>query len=184
MNEAFEAATERGDLDLVLQDAVRHFALAEGPSPEPTQRSRSTLKPADSAFGLARASRLHHAIKAASGDLLRDGHPAAAILEAFKAVEVRVREISGLSRSGRDLMAHAFGDDPPPVALNLLATDSDRSEREGFKHIFMGAVQGIRNPKAHDPFAPLDEDRAFEYLTLASLLMRRLDDAETPPHQR
>lgn len=44
-------------------------------------------------------------------------------------------------------------------------------------------MQGIRNPKAHDPFGPLQSDRAFEYLAVASLLMRRLDDAETGPMQ-
>jgi uncharacterized protein Ymh len=42
----------------------------------------------------------------------------------------------------------------------------------------MGAVAGIRNPDAHELFEPLDEDEAFEKLAFASMLMRRLDDAE------
>lgn len=37
---------------------------------------------------------------------------------------------------------------------------------------------GIRNPKAHAPFEELDERRALDYLGLASLLMRRLNDVE------
>jgi uncharacterized protein (TIGR02391 family) len=176
VNEALEAATTRGDLDDVLRDAVRHFALAEDRRRDPRQvKLRSPEEPA---FAVARMAQLHPLIQNSSQDLLRDGHAAAAILEAFKAVELRVRRISGLSRRGRDLMAHAFGDEPPHVPLNPGTSESDRNEQEGFKHVFMGVAQGIRNPKAHDPFAPLDEERAFEYLAVASLLMRRLDDAE------
>ena len=39
-------------------------------------------------------------------------------------------------------------------------------------------MQGVRNPKAHDLFDQLAEERALDYLAFASLLMRRLDDAE------
>jgi hypothetical protein len=35
----------------------------------------------------------------------------------------------------------------------------------------------VRNPKAHGRFEELEERRALDYLGLASLLMRRLDDA-------
>lgn len=41
-----------------------------------------------------------------------------------------------------------------------------------------GDLQGIRNPEAHALNAPLAPNRYFEYLAAASLLMRRLDDAE------
>jgi hypothetical protein len=44
----------------------------------------------------------------------------------------------------------------------------------------MGAIQGIRNPKGHAPVKQVDPIRAMEYLALASLLMRRLDDASGP----
>ena len=64
------------------------------------------------------------------------------------------------------------------MPLNDGLSESDRNEQEGFQLIVMGAMQGIRNPKAHDLNAPLEDDRAFEYLAVASLLMRRLDDAE------
>jgi hypothetical protein len=42
----------------------------------------------------------------------------------------------------------------------------------------MGAILGTRNPSAHERFGPLDAQEALEYLGLASLLMRRLDDAD------
>ena len=75
-------------------------------------------------------------------------------------------------------MAKAFNEKNPILKLNGLGTAMERDEQEGFRFIFMGAMQGIRNPKAHDRIVQNDEDRALDYLALASLLMRRLDDAE------
>jgi hypothetical protein len=43
--------------------------------------------------------------------------------------------------------------------------------------LFMGAVQAIRNPGAHEQFEEMSDNEALERLALASLLMRRLDDA-------
>lgn len=124
-------------------------------------------------------SGLHPEVVRVAGPLYRDGHLASAIFEAFKAIEVRVRRLSGLQGSGRDLMARAFRESDPALPLNRGETDVERDEQEGFKLIFMGAMQGIRNPKAHDEVAQEDADRALDYLSLASLLMRRLDDAES-----
>jgi hypothetical protein len=44
--------------------------------------------------------------------------------------------------------------------------------------LFKGAVQGIRNPDAHEQFKPLDEEEGLEDLAFASMLMRRLDGAK------
>ena len=45
----------------------------------------------------------------------------------------------------------------------------------------MGAVQGIRNPDAHELFKALDAEEALETLAFASMLMRRLDEANQRP---
>lgn len=126
----------------------------------------------------ARLSGLHPEVVRAAGPLYLDGHLASAIFEAFKAIEVRVRRLSGLRASGRDLMARAFRESDPPLALNRGETVVDGDEQEDFKLIFMGAMQGIRNPKAHDDVFQEDAERTLDYLSFASLLMRRLDDAE------
>jgi Protein of unknown function (Hypoth_ymh) len=42
----------------------------------------------------------------------------------------------------------------------------------------MGAARGIRNPEAHEAVSQLDAQRALEYLGFASLLLRRLYDAQ------
>jgi uncharacterized protein (TIGR02391 family) len=178
INDALSAAERRGDADEILTEAVRHFSLDADSHREPAKVSAPDKRVA-TPFEVRRVQRLHPLVQEAAADLLRDGHPGAAILEAYKAIELRVKELAeDGDRSGRDLMAHAFRLTSPAVALNRGESRSDRDEQEGFQHIFMGAMQGIRNPKAHDPFVPVDADRAFEYLALASLLMRRLDDAE------
>jgi uncharacterized protein (TIGR02391 family) len=108
---------------------------------------------------------------------VESGHPEVAIFESFKAIDARVRQMTGLDISGSDLMARAFADHNPPIRFADLTTETGRNVQSGFRFIFMGAVRGIRNPDAHELFRPLDEAEAYERLGLASLLMRRLDEA-------
>ena len=75
-------------------------------------------------------------------------------------------------------MAGAFNEREPKIRLNPMATMSDRAEQEGFRFIFMGAVLGIRNPKGHDPIVQNDPYKTVEYLGLASLPLRRIDERE------
>jgi uncharacterized protein (TIGR02391 family) len=126
----------------------------------------------------ARLAALHPEIRRVSERLFRDGHPGASIFEAFKAVNNRVKHLTGLTADGKGLMATAFDEQRPLLRINEGRTQSDRDEQEGFKFIYMGAMLGIRNPKAHEELPPTEEERALEYLAVASLLMRRLDDAE------
>ena len=118
---------------------------------------------------------LHPAVIAAASDLFTDGHYSQAIFEAFKALEKRVRTQSGLDLYGRDLMTQAFATSGP---INIAAEQgqSGRDEQEGFRFIFMGVIQGIRNPKGHELVKQSDAQRTLEYLAIASVLFRRLDD--------
>ncbi len=124
---------------------------------------------------------LHPDIVAVASDLFTDGHYAQAIFEALKAVEVRVRKQSSLTGSGQDLMARAFAGPTPPIQVSVEQGQSGEDEQEGFRFIFMGSMRGIRNPKGHELVSLTDPQRALEYLALASLLMRRLDDATAIP---
>jgi uncharacterized protein (TIGR02391 family) len=128
--------------------------------------------------GEAALAQLHARVREAAEPLYHDGHRSAAVFEAYKAIEQRVRELTGRHESARPLMAKVFDQDTPVLSLNEGASVSDRDEQEGFKLLFMGAMQGIRNPKAHVLFDQLAEGRALDYLAFASLLMRRIDDAE------
>lgn len=154
INDALAAAERRGGSDPILAEAVRHFGLDGEPPRHPPKVSaadHSTTTP----FEVRRVQRLHPIIQQTSGALLRDGHAGAAVFEAYKAVEVRVKAILGeRRRSGRDLMAHAFKPPDPPISFNRAETQSDLDEQEGLQLIYMGAMQGIRNPKAHESFGP------------------------------
>jgi uncharacterized protein (TIGR02391 family) len=108
---------------------------------------------------------------------IESNHMAAAILEAFKAVTNRVKELTALDSDGADLMGKAFGGTSPLVLLADLSTQTGRDIQGGFLQLFSGAVRGIRDPNAHEAFKPLDDNEALEQLTFASMLMHRLDAA-------
>lgn len=123
-------------------------------------------------------SNLHPHIQEAARPSFSVGRRAEAVFEAFKTIELRVRELLASDRNGMSLMGDAFEGEQPRLRFNDRNDPTDIDEQRGFAVIFKGAMQGIRNPKAHAPFEELEERRALDYLGLASLLMRRLDDAE------
>ncbi len=130
-----------------------------------------------------RIAALHSDVREVADRYLQSGHPEVAIFEAFKAINQRVRTLTGLDLDGSKLMGEAFADSDPPIALADLSTQTGRDIQAGFRFMFMGAVRGIRNPDAHEQFKALDAEGALETLAFASLLMRRLDDALTPGNQ-
>lgn len=120
---------------------------------------------------------LHPEVQSSAGSLFADGQYEAAVSEAFKSIEVRVRRVTGLDRSGAPLMAGAFKPEAPMIDVAAHEGHSGQDEREGFLHIFRGSMIGIRNPKAHELFETGDPQQALEYLGMASLLHRRIDSA-------
>lgn len=127
-----------------------------------------------------RIAALHADIRQVADRYLRSGHPEVAIFEAFKAINKRVKAMTGLDIDGHPLMAKAFGNADPPIRLGDLSTETGRNVQAGYRFMFMGAVQGIRNPDAHELFKQLDTEEALETLAFASLLMRRLDESQQP----
>jgi uncharacterized protein (TIGR02391 family) len=120
---------------------------------------------------------LHPQVIAVAGDLFADGHFDSAVSEAFKSLDIRVRDLIGSTQSGTKLMGEAFGGQNPRLDVSESEGQSGRDEQEGFGALFRGAMLGVRNPKAHEPFKAVDPQRALEYLGFASLLHRRLDNA-------
>ncbi|MGV0376113.1 TIGR02391 family protein [Corynebacterium hadale] len=120
---------------------------------------------------------LHPAVAEASADLFADGHFSRAVREAFKSIEVRVRDLLASRTSGTKLMDEAFGGKAPRLHVSLHAGQSGQDEQAGFHAIFRGAMLGIRNPGAHELAVEQDAQEALEHLALASLLHRRLDSS-------
>ncbi len=123
--------------------------------------------------------KLHASIAFVSKRLFCDSYYSQAIFESCKLLNKRVQELSGSTADGKALMFEAFNSaNNPKVKLNAFSDQSERDEQEGFMHIFAGVMHGIRNPKGHEIINIKDPYRALEYLSLLSLLFRRLDDAK------
>ncbi|ORW17415.1 TIGR02391 family protein [Mycobacterium palustre] len=130
---------------------------------------------------------LHPLISAASGSQVASGHYDNAVFDAFKAVEDRVKVLagqpknsSGAALSGKGLMTAVFNEQSPLLDVTSDNADANQKadEREGFKFLFMGGAQALRNPRGHGPNLRTSEPEAKEMLATASLLMRALDRAE------
>jgi uncharacterized protein (TIGR02391 family) len=103
-----------------------------------------------------------------------------AILEITKSVAERLRQKSGYSSDGAELVDECFGlgkDKKPMLAFNTLQSDSDESEHKGFGNFVKGFFSMYRNPKAHDP--KLLEDTQLtemtEVLVVATIIQNKLD---------
>ena len=95
-----------------------------------------------------------------------------AVFQAFKQVEVAVRETGGYTKDiyGDTLMRTAFHHETG----NLTDEDQSESERKGKSHLFAGAIGLYRNPSGHHEveFAP---EEAAEIMIIASHLLRIVD---------
>ena len=121
---------------------------------------------------------LHRKVLKAAEKLFQDGHYAEAVFAAFKSLEAYVKRKSRVkNKSGKDLMTHVFNESNPILKIKHSHPDTAKEEQEGFRFIFMGSMLGIRNPKAHYEIIQRDRTRTIQYLALASLLFKTVDDA-------
>lgn len=126
---------------------------------------------------------LHPVVEEVSIERFRSGHYADAVEATFKHIKNRVqavhKEKTGNELDGSGLMFAAFGGTEPSIKLTDMNDEISKDIQKGYTHLFAGAMEAIRNPKAHDDI-DLDPSRAVLQLCLASLLMFKLDDAEIP----
>jgi uncharacterized protein (TIGR02391 family) len=124
---------------------------------------------------LAPALLFHSSITKKAYPSLRKEEYDTSVFKAFKAVEIRVRELSGLPEEiiGVDLMRKAFSPDNGPLAN----ANSPKAEREALSHLFSGAIGCYKNPHSHRE-VHLAFNEAFEMLLLASHLLSVLDKIE------
>ena len=100
-----------------------------------------------------------------------------AVFEATKGLAQRIREMSGIQGDGASLIDKVFSVEAPILAINSLQTETEKSEHKGFAALLKGCFAAIRNPLAHEPKILWNgEDDAADYLTLISLLHRKLDN--------
>jgi uncharacterized protein (TIGR02391 family) len=123
----------------------------------------------------------HQAIVRSSRRLFVGGHPTDASHRAFQSVNNRVKRISGIADDGQALMGKAFNEKSPVLQMTGLTNDSEIDEHNGTRLMMMGAMAGLRNPRAHAEGrwqADDDLQSVLEALSFASLLHRFLDRCE------
>lgn len=121
--------------------------------------------------------RIHaQVLKYCRAELVQDNY-FHAVFEAAKGLAQRVREMSGTHADGAALVDQVFSIERPLLAFNALRTETERSEHKGFAALLKGCFAAVRNPLAHEPkLLWHGEDDAADYLSLISLLHRKLDD--------
>jgi uncharacterized protein (TIGR02391 family) len=126
----------------------------------------------------------HQRIKEVSFKQFEDGYFKEAIQNALVEVvdQVKIKakhpkDINGRELDGDSLMNQVFGCDSqkPIIKLNSLKTSLDKAEQRGLMNLYKGVV-GVRDKKAHLNFIQNDPLKTIEYLSLASLLLRLLDE--------
>jgi len=183
--DAFEA--NRQDLNRVLAFSGLEYqangqfkTIAKATTIDEAERRLATIR---SKF---RDRSLHpEVVKYCRVELLQDNY-FHAVFEATKGLAQRIRELAGVDGDGAALVDRAFAVEKPLLAFNSLNTETEKSEHKGFAMLLKGCFGAIRNPRAHGPkiFWQGEEDAA-DYLSLISLLHRKLDDCvPTNPHKK
>ena len=95
-----------------------------------------------------------------------------AVLQAFKQVEIAVREAGGYDETdiGVPLMRKAFHADTG----NLTDSNQQPAEKEAITHLFAGAIGYCKNPSSHRD-VEITAEEAAEIIIFASHLLRIVD---------
>ncbi len=121
---------------------------------------------------------IHTRIQSISKKLFDDGHYASATFEAYKLLDKEVAVLAKLCESGVKLMMKAFSEQSPLIRLTDMSSTSEKDEQEGYKFIFSGSVMAIRNPRGHEYGVRESPTECLDHLSLASLLLRRIESAK------
>jgi uncharacterized protein (TIGR02391 family) len=126
---------------------------------------------------LAYMAHLHPYIAKGCSGLFADEHYPQAIEESAKAVFEYLREVTSLKLDGSALAQQAFSLKKPILAFSDIADETKKNEQIGFMEMLSAYAKGVRNTLAHTHGKQEEQQKAFEYLCLASLFCRRIDDA-------
>jgi uncharacterized protein (TIGR02391 family) len=120
---------------------------------------------------------IHSALPKIVNKLFDDGHYAQATFEAFKFIDKEVGRLSKSPESGFKLMMAAFPENAPLIKLTGCSSTTEKDEQKGFQFLFAGSILAIRNPRGHDYGVRDTPDQCLDHLAVASLLLRRLEEA-------
>lgn len=103
----------------------------------------------------------------------RQGLYQEAVSSAFTVLEDRVRDEGGFTAddSGSSLMGDAFDKNSGPLVMGEVD-----GEKDGFKLLYMGAFQALRNPPHHRLLDDMDQQQARDLLGLVNLLLTFIEN--------
>jgi uncharacterized protein (TIGR02391 family) len=109
--------------------------------------------------------------------LFDNGHYAQATFEAYKYLDKEVGRLANSSDTGVKLMLAVLSEGNPIVRLTACTTTTEKDEQKGYQFLFAGSTMAIRNPRGHQYSVQDTPDDCLDHLSLASMLLRRLETA-------
>lgn len=124
-------------------DAKKELLKVKLPDP-----SRVVLPPLDLQSQIDRLE-LHEDLRDDCLRMFKGGHLNEAVRKALERFEKLIQDTTGDHAIGKDLMGKAFNRNSPLIPINDGTSGNDGSEQEGFMHLTMGAMAGMRNLYSH-----------------------------------
>lgn len=121
------------------------------------------------------ARNIHPLLPQIVRQLFDNGHYSQATFEAYKFVDKEVARLAGITESGFKLMMSVFAGTSPRIKLTDCSTTSEQDEQKGYQFLFAGSMLAIRNPRGHEYSLQESPDECLDNLTLASLLLRKIE---------
>jgi len=106
-------------------------------------------------------------------ELFANGHFNEAVRKATERFEDQVREVSGITAHGRDLMARAFGASGT-IDTTGLQPENEEDFRDGYKFLAMGVMAAVRNVFSHGDEERRSPEECFEMLLFLNWMFRAL----------
>lgn len=107
--------------------------------------------------------------------LFKDGHVNESVRKALEKYEAYVQKRAGLHNIGTDLMANAFNENNPKIAVADVLTRRGRGLQEGFKLISMGGMGFWRNFCSHGDEEQMSHHDAVSIIATISHLLGYID---------
>jgi uncharacterized protein (TIGR02391 family) len=148
---------------------VVHKAESLSEAEKNAKRLRNTVEERD----------LHPSLlKYCRSELLEDNY-FHAVLEASKGIAQMIRDKTGLTSDGVELVDSTFGGNTPILIINSYSTETEKAEQRGFTNLLKGLFGTFRNPTAHALRIEwnMSEKDALDLFSLASYAFRRIDSS-------
>ncbi|WDF59439.1 TIGR02391 family protein [Flavobacterium sp. KACC 22758] len=99
------------------------------------------------------------------------------VFEATKSIAEKIRQTTGLTQDGSELIDQAFSIRNPLIRINDLSTETKQSEHKGFANLIKGVFGMFRNTTAHAPriIWEITEEDALDIMSTISLIHRKLE---------